>query len=250
MKKWIIRLVIAGVALGVVALVVLFLSLNTVVKKGVEAIGPQIVKVDVKLGSAAISPFSGSGKLSGLVVGNPAGYKSASAIKVGSIKVAVALGSVTSDIIKIDSINIQSPDITCEGGLAGINLNALKKNLAAPADSGGTAAGKTSATSGKKFYVKDIVIEGGQITVALNELGGKGLTVPLPPIHLHNVGSETAGVTAQELVSQVLEPLLSSAVKAALEQAGNLGKEAGKVGKGAAEQLNNASKGLKGLFGK
>ena len=39
-----------------------------------------IVKVDVTLGSAAISPFSGSGILTKLFVGNPEGYKTKSAV--------------------------------------------------------------------------------------------------------------------------------------------------------------------------
>jgi hypothetical protein len=250
MKKWIFRLGNLGAAVVIAALVVVFLSLNFIVKRGVETIGPQIVKVDVKLGGANISPFSGSGLLSGLVVGNPPGYKSASAIKVGGIKVAVNVRSVFSNIVKVDSINIQAPEITCEGGLRGINLKDIQKNLSSPSDSGGTTAGKTSADSGKKFYVKDIVIEGGKIGVALNELGGKGITVPLPPIHLQNVGTETTGVTAKELVSQVLEPILTSAIKAALDSAGNLGGTVGAAGKGAAEQINKVGKGLKSLFGK
>ena len=245
MKKWILRIAVAVVALVIIALVVVFFSLNTIVKKGVETVGPQIVQVDVKLGSANISPFSGSGQLTGLVVGNPSGYKSESAIKVGDVKVALAVGSLLSDTITIESVNIQAPEITVEGGLGGINLKDIQKNLA-PA--GETApAEKTESGSGKKFYVKDLVIEGGKINIALNELGGKGMTVPLPPIHLQNIGNENLGVTAKELVSQVLQPVLSSAIKAATEQVGNLGGAGLEAGKGAAEKV---TQGIKGIFGK
>lgn len=246
MKKWIIRLVVAGVVLVIVAVVAVLLSLNTIVKKGVETVGPMIVKVDVKLGSASISPFSGSVQLSGLAVGNPPGYKSPSAIKVGSIKVVADLASALTDTIKVNSINIQAPEITCEGGLGGINLKDIQKNLASTAGASKDSAAAPASEGGKKFYVKDIVIEGGKISVALNELGGKGLVVPLPPIHLQNIGSETMGVTANELVSQVLEPILSGAIKAALEGGGALGE----AGKGATEQINKVGKGIKGLFGK
>lgn len=243
MKKWIIRLVVAGVVLVMVALVAVLLSLNIIVKKGVETVGPLIVKVDVKLGSANISPFSGSVQLSGLTVGNPPGYKSPSAIKVGDIKVVADLASALSDIIKVKSINIQAPEITCEGGLGGINLKDIQKNLASASGASKAAEAAPASKSEKKFYVKDVVIEGGKISVALNELGGKGIVVPLPPIHLQNIGSETMGVTANELVSQVLEPILTSAIKAALNSGGNLGK-------GTTEEINKVGKGFKGLFGK
>src|ERR1043165_2112947 len=117
MKKWIVRLIIAGVVIVVAAVGIVFFSLNSIVKSGVETVGPQLTKVDIKLGSAKISPFSGSGELSKLAVGNPQGYKSLNSIKIGSIKVAVDIGSVLSDTVKVQSINIQAPEITCEGGL-------------------------------------------------------------------------------------------------------------------------------------
>ena len=181
MKKWIIRLVIVGAVVVVVAIGAVFLFLNSIVKKGVETVGPQLTKVDVKLARANISPFSGSGQLSGLVLGNPQGYKSASAIKVGDIKVVVVPGSLLSDTIKIESIRIQSPEITCEGGLSGINLKDLLKNLSGSDKSSG-AGGAAAQGGGKKFYVKDLVVEGGKINVAINELGGKAVTLPLPSV--------------------------------------------------------------------
>src|SRR2546422_1862994 len=89
MKKLIIRIAIAVVGLVVLALVVVFFSLNSIVKKGVETVGPRLTKVDVRLGSAKLSPLSGNGQLTELFVGNPEGYKTPSAIKVGDVKVGV-----------------------------------------------------------------------------------------------------------------------------------------------------------------
>src|SRR5689334_10844509 len=129
MKKLIVRILLGVVALGIIALVVVFFSLNSIVKKGVETVGPQITKVDVKLDAANISPFGGSGQLTKFVVGNPEGYKTPSAIQVGDVKVAVKVGSVFSDTIVVDSINIQAPEITLEGTLTGNNLSKILDNL-------------------------------------------------------------------------------------------------------------------------
>ena len=93
------------------------------------------------LGSADISPFSGSGKLSKLFVGNPQGYSTPFAMKMDSIKVGVQLGSVTKDIIVVNEINIQSPEITFDGGLSGNNLSKLQENL------NSSSAASTSAPS-------------------------------------------------------------------------------------------------------
>src|SRR5580704_10653715 len=85
MKKIIIRIIAVLVVLVIVGLLVVFFSLNSIVKKAVETIGPKMTQTNVVLGAAEISPFSGSGKLSKLVVGNPQGYNTPFAIKMGSI---------------------------------------------------------------------------------------------------------------------------------------------------------------------
>src|SRR5258707_15050984 len=111
MKKLLFRVGLIVALLLMVGLVVAFFSLNSIVKKGVETLGPQMTKVEVRLGSADISPLSGSGRLKKLFVGNPEGYKTPSAIQIGSVKVAVKVGSVLSDTIVVDEINIQAPEI-------------------------------------------------------------------------------------------------------------------------------------------
>src|SRR5579859_2847802 len=117
MKKILVRLLLGIVVLLVIAVVVVFFSLNSIVKKGVETVGPAITKVPVTLGAADISPLSGSGKLTKLFVGNPEGYKTPSAMEFGSIKVGVKIASVLSDTIVVNEINIQAPEITLEGTL-------------------------------------------------------------------------------------------------------------------------------------
>ena len=66
-------------------------------------------KVDVRLGSAKLSPLSGNGQLTELFVGNPEGYKSPSAIAVGSMGISVVPGSVMADKVVIRYVKVESP---------------------------------------------------------------------------------------------------------------------------------------------
>ncbi len=104
MKKWILRIAVGLVALVVVALIVVFFSLNTIVKKGVETAGPMLTKVEVRLGGANLSPLSGGGQLSELFVGNPEGYKTPSAIKMKSIKLGGKPASMLADTIVVEEV--------------------------------------------------------------------------------------------------------------------------------------------------
>ena len=245
MKKWLVRIIGIVVLLVVVVLAIVFFNLNSIVKKGVETVGPQLTKVDVTLGSATLSPMNGNGELNKLFVGNPEGYNSPSAIQVGNIKVALKLSSVLSDTIVIEAINIQEPEITFEGGLGGNNLSEILKNLeGAPEDVKPTPEGKPASEGGKQFFVKDVVINGGKINVLITGLGTKAVTIPLPPIHLQNIGSEDTGVTAAQLCKEILKPLLAKAIQAGVEAV------AKGEGKALLEDAGEKVKGLKDLFKK
>jgi hypothetical protein len=254
MKKIIIRICTILILLVILALVVVFFSLNSIVKKGVETVGPKLTKVDVKLGSADISPFSGSGKLSKLFVGNPADFKTPYAMQMDSIKVAVQIGSVTSDTIIINEVDIESPEIQFDGGLSGNNLSKIQDNLSS--DDAKTAS-TTPASSGgekkqKKFIVKDLVLKGAKVHLNITGLGvPMSATVPIPDIHLQNVGEKTGGVTAAELCQQVMKPLYDSIYKAAADLASGAVKNVENLGKGAVGQVTtNLPGGIGDLFKK
>jgi len=252
MKKILLRIGLVVFVLIVVALVVVFFSLNSIVKKGVETLGPEMTRVEVRLGSADISPFSGGGRLSKLFVGNPEGFKTPSAIQMGDIKVGVKIASVLKDVIVIDEINIQAPEITLEGNLSGNNLSKILDNVSGTDEKQKSTPAAAGAKSQKKFCVKELVIDGGKINLSLDLsiLGGKSATIPLPPIHLSNIGTETDGVTAAELVKQIMKPLLEGVLDAAKKEIASGGKGLESIGKGAAGDLNKAAGGVLDMFKK
>jgi len=252
MKKLFLRIGLGGVVLIALVLVVVFFSLNSIVKKGVETLGPEMTRVDVRLGSADISPFSGGGRLSKLFVGNPEGFKTPSAIQMGDIKVGVKVSSVLKDVIVINEINIQAPEITLEGNLSGNNLSKILDNVSGADEKQKAAPAATGAKKEKKFCVKELVIDGGKINLSLDMsiLGGKSATIPLPAIHLSNIGTETDGVTAAELVKQIMKPLLESVLDAAKKEIASGGKGLENLGKGGVNDAKKAVGGVIDLFKK
>jgi hypothetical protein len=245
MKKWVLRITIAGIVLAAVAVGALFYFLNDIVKGGVETVGPQLTKSKTRLTTATLSPFSGRLELNGLVVGNPEGWKSESAIKVGDIKVALDVRSALSDTVIIESIHLKAPEITYETALTGSNLGKILENIeaAAGADKQGTTS---SSTSNKRFRVKDIHIQGAKVHLAAL---GQQYTIPLADIRLQNVGTDNKAVTAAELSREILVPLLASVTKAAAEAATGVTQQIRDFTKGT-NQLDKAATGLKDLLKK
>lgn len=254
MKKIIVRIGLLVFVLVVVALAAVFFSLDSIVKKSVETLGPDITKVDVRLGSAKISPIGGSGELAKLFVGNPEGYKTSSAIEMGDIKVSVKIGSVLSDTIVVNEINIQGPQITLEGSLTGKNnLSTILDNVSAYGG-GGEQPKKEAQTpapakkSQKKIIVKDLVVNGGKINLSISGLGGLSAPIALPTLHLQDIGTAQNGLTPDQLVQAILKPLLASVTQAAVTEVGNLGGKLKNIGKSGTDEIGNAAKGLKGLL--
>ena len=136
LKKIFWVLVIALMVLVIAGIIIAGAFLGDIVKRGVETVGPKITQVSVKVDEVHLSLLTGSASVKGLVVGNPAGYQAPQAISAGLIAVGVNPLSVLSDKIVVRSIQLESPEITFEGGLGGNNLSQIMDNVNAAAKNG------------------------------------------------------------------------------------------------------------------
>ncbi len=251
-------LIVAGVlaALAVIGLLIVAMNLGSIVKAGVETVGPTLTKTTLKLDKASFSLFAGRAELDGLSVGNPTGFKSESAITVGEVVLQVKPSSVASDVVEIDEITIKAPVITYEQGMSGNNLSKLLANVnESTASLTGTKepakkedkSAPAAPASEKRFRVKLVRVEGATVKVSATILGGTALPIPLPPITIENIGTTGPGVTAGELTAEVLRQVLSGVTKAVTE---SLTKGGGLLKDAAGGAVDKAGEGLKNLFKK
>ena len=254
--KTLLKVGVIVVLLLVVALTMIGVYFNSMIKAGVEAVGPKITGTTVKLDSVDLSPFSGQGRLKGLVVGNPPSFKAERAFKLADAKVKVDLKTALSDKLIIEEILIDGPEITYEAGPSGSNIGKIQQNVAAfgksvaPKDAAESKSPKKDPTQ-KKVQINHFIVKNGQVKLSASMLKGKALTVRLPDLHLRDIGKESGGVMVQQAAAEVLMAinksvvqsvagsgkLLEKAAEAAEEAAKNIGGEAGK-----------AVEGIKGLF--
>ena len=262
MKKILMFFVVGLIVLVVVVAVGVGFFIGPIVKTGVETIGPKITQVPIKLDSVQVSLLSGSAQVKGLTVGNPEGYKTSEAIKLGTASIKVAPLSVFSDKIVLHEIHVISPEITYDGGLKGNNLskildnvNALaKKDEAAPSNTASAAKDKGAQKPAPKIQVDDFLISGAKVHVHLTGLTAKEMTVSLPDIHLKDMGKDADGITATELVRVVLSQVNIATVKAVTQAVAGSGKMIGNLGKDvtkeSTDKIKGITKGISGLFKK
>jgi hypothetical protein len=253
MKKLILRIGIGIVVLVALAGLAVHFFLDSAIRKGVETIGPRLAKVEVKLDSASLSILSGAGKIRGLVVGNPERFRTRCAIQVGSASLAVQPGSIFSEKVIIRSVNVQGPEITLEASLHGSNLRKILENLSASSGADRQPAAKGDKP-GKKLQVDEFIIAGGRVHVSFVGLAGKTADLPLPDIHLKDLGTGPEGITAAELANKVLTAVLDKSIEASTGAVADLGRQAAEltknIGNSAADAAGKATKGIGGLFKK
>ena len=244
MKKKIILGIGIGLIVVIVAVVIIVgFFLGTVVKVGMETIGPKVTQTSLTVSSVQVGILSGSARINDLVLGNPEAYlaKAPDAISVGKTAVSVAPFSVLSDKIVIKSVEVISPEITFEGNPFGANnLKAIMNNVNAFSGGAGPDTNAPTQTGAnkpaKQLEVDDFLISGAKVHF-------NGATLPLPDIHFSDLGTGPEGITAADLTKKVLGEISASTIKEVASSVGNAGKavgsEAGKLGKS-----------LGGLFGK
>ena len=227
-KKIILGIGIGFIAVILIVFIVAGFFLGDLVKAGMNTIGPKVTRTAFSVETVHVMPLLGSVSLNNFVIGNPEGYRGTNAISVGKTAVSVALFSVLSDKIVVKSIEVRSAEINFEGNPLGANnlkkimdnVNAFAGSAAAkPADTNAPAQSGGAKTA-KKLEVDDFVITGAKVHF-------NGTTLPLPDIHLTNLGQDPDGITPAALIKEILSQVTTATIKAVAGSVGDASKTIG-----------------------
>lgn len=208
-------------------------NLDGLVRDAIGRYGTAMAGARVSVDSVQIAVADGKGSLGNLVVGNPAGFKTPHALKVGRVEIEIDPGSLASDVVVIRRIAVLAPDVIYEKGEAMTNFDALQKNIAA------YLGPSESKAPGKKLIVEELTVRDAKAQASAAFMNGKTVAVPLPDIALHNLGKAKGGITPGELGQEI-----TSALKAKLATAVSFDR----LLKSGGEALDKAGAKIKGLF--
>ena len=244
----------------IAGLVIVAMSLNGLVKAGVETMGPQILGVPVTINDVDISLLSdGNGMQASLekfVIKNPKGYETDYAFSLPTMRVKVDRDSVLTDTILVEEVIIDGPAITFEGSLLGSNIGDIQDNVkrntqsASKEDTEKPGEPKSSGdTPERHVQISRVLVTNAQLKLSLMGLEGQAITVTLPDIELRDIGKESDGTSFQDASAKIFNAVYGAIIKAVTtsgrlipkglddlgETAEDLGKAAEKSGKGIVE---------------
>ncbi len=203
-KSRIALLMLLVIAVGVIYL---WISnpLNGLVKAAMEKYGTEMTQAQVRVGKVDLSPTDGKGSLSGVLLGNPKGFETDHAFKVARIELALEPGSLTDDVILIDKIHIDSPDIIYEKNDSGTNFDVIQRNVQNYVGAGKNASRdekpEDEKEASKKMIIKSLVIRNAKVNY--NGL----LDLKLPDIELRNIGKKSGGATSAQVTKVIVAEL-------------------------------------------
>lgn len=246
------KLLVAAAILAVLAAVGVFLlgsNLGPVVKAGIERFGPEFTQSPITVAQVKLSPRSGSGSLDGFVVGNPAGYTSPHALRIGRARFQVKTSSLLQDKVVIEEFVLEQPEITLEGGLTENNLQQLQANLdrftAAEKD---RPAGESRFN--RKLQVNRLRLAGARVDAQLRlpAIGSRNLSFVLPDLELSQLGAGPEGITPAALGDVLIHELIRAVLPAVTAQAGNLLRDPAGTARTVKEKAGKAAQGAGDLL--
>ena len=244
MKKLFIGLLVI-VAIGAGGLYYLSSNAGDMIRDGVVTYVPPVIGAEVKLAKVDLDPANGAASLSGLVIGNPEGFKSEHAFKIDNMSLKLDIASLTSDVIHINEIRLDAPDMIYEIGTKGNNISKIQQNV----DDYVAGLGLESSEGELKYIIDHVYINGTKVKIASDLLGGRGAGVTLPDLHIADIGKRENGAIATDVLKQIFGVVNASVSKVAQSEVlgdlvGGVKDKAGNVVKELESKVGDKLKGL------
>ena len=201
------------VGLVVLAIVLVWVWIDSLAQSGVERGATYALDVPTTLEAADVGLLAGGITLTGLEISNPEGFDAPHFLTLDSADLDVSVGSLTSDTVEIPSLVLSGIDVRLERTTEGSNYKAILDNLsrfekgekAEPSPEGKAFVIRTLEIRDVKVHVDAVPIGG-----TLGELASAELTVP--ELVLRDVGSGGRPMSVAELSAVILKTILASAI--------------------------------------
>ena len=205
---------------------------------GFNRYGPKILHAPVKLEAARLSPFTGGGTLTGLIVANPPGWESDRAMSIGSIRLSVVPRSLLGDHIIVREVFIDQPDFVYETKVIASNIGDLLKGMNSSASDSSRRPGEDQERTADEIRGRPPPDPERHRSPSASATGGDQ-PAPAHRSTWWTLGKAEGGITSDQLTLAIMRSVTSEIVATATKAVGQLGSTLGA----------SASSKLKSLFG-
>ncbi|MEM9883779.1 MAG: hypothetical protein AAF800_12780 [Planctomycetota bacterium] len=237
----------------VVGGVVLYFSLNGIVRGVVETQGTKATGVATTLDGVNLNPFGGSLGLTDFALANPEGFSNPTIFRLGSADAAVQIGSLLrGEETVVDKVHVDGAEVVVAFENGKLNVQQLLKQInenAKPAEDEAEATEEDPAGESKGVVVRDLKITNTRV------VGELALLPNTPPASVNFLiadieETDFRGADTGAVIGYVIQTVMLNTTTGLAENVENLGQvvedlgEIGTVAVGkAADEANRAIEG-------
>jgi len=210
-----IRLVAAGFALLIAALIAFYVYIDVIAGTAIEKGATYALGVDTKVGFVRIGLLTGSFRIGSLKIENPPGFDSKYLLRLGDGHMEVSIDSLQREVVEVPVFTLEGIQVALEKERGKTNYGVVLGNLKRFESSGSKPGPAESgeAGSGKRLIVRQLLIRDISAHVAntagLGTVGG--IDVKVPEVRLTDIGAHNArGVAMSELTNIVMKAIFES----------------------------------------
>ncbi len=208
----VIRYTLLGLFLIIgAALLTLSFTLDSIVSSGIEETGSEMTGTAVTVDNVSISPFSGSGTISGFRVANPDGYSQDYAITIQTMSIQLEPFTLFSDEIVINQVMITDASVFVEQKLPENNIREIMAHINSVPE---------GEASDARLIIELFVLENGTADLFTDVGGERSARVEISRIELQDLGRESGQETAEAVIKEVAEEVAGESLQAAVESGG------------------------------
>lgn len=184
----------------------LTLTIDSIVSSSIEEIGTEMTGTAVTVENVSISPFSGSGTISGFSVANPDGYSQENAVTIDNFSITLEPFTLFSDEIIINQVTITDASVYVEQKLPENNIREIMNHLNSVPD---------DEASDARLIIERFVLDNGTASLYTEVGGERSARVEISRIELQDLGRASGQQTAGAVIKQVAEEVAGESLQAA-----------------------------------
>ena len=219
--KLLLKIALSLVGLAVAGIVGVFMFLDTIVGKGIEAGCTRALGVETRVGLVRVGLLTGNFSIGRLRIDNPPGFETDHFFSFDRLHFEVPPDSFKQDTIAVTLLEIDGIDVSLETVDGKKNYDVILANLkrfssSGSADPDGEPPDTKDEDSGKELVIREAVIRDITARIDLGVVGGKAdrIEVVIPEIRLHpNKKTGSAEVSVAQLTEIIVTAVLTAVAK-------------------------------------
>ena len=205
---------ITGIVFGVLILllIILLLSLPFIIKNAIYHAGPMITGVPMEIKHISFNPFEGTLTINDFIVGNPQGYSSPYAVKLGHLHVDVGMSTLFSKKLLLERIEVRGVELNYETSVLKTNIGEIQDHVNKLAGDNSQKTQEEQAAEGKPLQIDYLELK--DITAWVIVKGTKAQApLMVAPITMTKLGTGENGVSSVMVINDVLVSMVTGVTR-------------------------------------